>query len=153
MPSYLARVASVDVAVDVLVIVVPVAVRSRWVVEDIGAGLDAGFGGVVAAMRGGVVVFGAVDVVAAPRCGLVVVVIGVPDVVTICGFVAFGGADAAGPAGVTPTFRSGIAVIGGAAGGVVVAVGAAEVVAGRGIATATAAGRAAWRCCHQFQPT
>jgi hypothetical protein len=159
MPSYLARVASVDAAedaaVDVLVIDAPVAVRSRCVVEDMGAGLDAGFGAVVAAMRGGavVVVFGAVDVVAATRCGMVVVVIGVPDVVTICGFVAFSGEDAAGPAGVTPAFRSGVAVIGAAAGCVFVAVGAAELVAGRGIAAATAAGRAAWRCCHQFQPT
>jgi hypothetical protein len=118
MPSYLARVASVDGAVDALVIVAPVAVRSRWVVDgDGGAGFGAALGGVVAATCGTLVVveaacggavivgFDAANVVAGTRGGIVVVVIGVPDVLTICGFVAFGGEDAAGPVGVTPAFR------------------------------------------------
>jgi hypothetical protein len=50
MPSYLARAASVDGAVDALVMVAPVEVRSRCVVEDTGDGLGATLGVVVAAM-------------------------------------------------------------------------------------------------------
>src|SRR5438270_9199970 len=86
MLSYLARVASVDGAVDAFVIVAaPAEVRSRWVVDATGTGFVA-----VDATR----FAGAVEVVAA-RCGATVVVTGVADVVAGSGFFSFGGGAAA----------------------------------------------------------
>src|SRR5207302_3882939 len=170
MLSYLARVASVDGAVDAFVIVAaPAEVRSRWVVDATGTGFVA-----VDATR----FAGAVEVVAA-RCGATVVVTGVADVVAGSGFVTFGGE--------TPAFRLvGVAAPRGtpdvvticgfatapevvrvcvAAGGGTPALRfcaiAAEVVAACvfvivagtiGFATTAGAGVAAWRFCHQLQP-
>jgi hypothetical protein len=104
MVSYLARVASVDGVDDALVMVAPLAVRSRWVDEETGAALGAALGGVAA------VVFGIVV-----NEATLVVVAGAADVAAGCGFVTVGGEDPsaalragfAGPAGETPAFRRG----------------------------------------------
>src|SRR5947209_6570127 len=109
MASYFARVASVEVGVEAaeeFVIVAPVAVRSRCVVDATGVGrvlggvaaaVRDGAAVVVAAVRGGAVVFG-VGFDVAMRGGTPVVVTGAADVVTGCGFAAAGSEDAAGPA-------------------------------------------------------
>src|SRR4051794_35132184 len=170
MPSYLPRVASEDGAVDDAFVIVapPAAVRSRWVDDATGAGLDAALGGgvaatraggaavVVAATRGGtlVVVFGAVAVgavvvfgaavvvcvvVAATRVGAVVVVVGAADVVAVWVMAPIGGVAGGTPAFVAVTAGTvAVFVTGGAAIGFLAAIGVVDL--------------ADCRFCHQLQP-
>src|SRR4051812_27711389 len=154
MPSYLARVASVEVGaegVEEFVIVAPVAVRSRCVVDATGVGREVVLGGiaaaiggavVVAAIRGGavVVVFAGMgaDVVVTTCGGFVVVVPGAADVGAVCVIAPSGGVGTAEAALVAVTVDVEVFLTGGATTDFV--------------AATTGTGLGAWRFCHQFQP-